>query len=67
MEDFYHYTKKSGFAIYERREGALSSISLPIERAPPLSNSLYTIYFPCICILYLFFCNIIISVSSFVT
>ena len=43
--------------------GALSSISLPIERAPPLSNSLHTIYYLAslrICILYLVFCNIVL-------
>ena len=39
--------------IYEG--GTLSSISLPIERAPPLSNSLHTInLFLFICILYQF-------------
>ena len=33
--------------------GAVSSISLPIERAPSLSNSLHTIYpVPMYCILY---------------
>ena len=29
-------------ANYDRGGGAPSSISLPIERAPPLSNSLHT-------------------------
>ena len=42
--------------------GALSSISLPIERAPPISNSLHAIYHLaplCACILYLVYCNIV--------
>ena len=35
--------------------GVLSAISLPIERAPPLSNSLHTVYpSPMYCILYSF-------------
>ena len=45
--------------------GALSSISLPIERAPPLSNSLHAIYHLaplCTCILYLVYCNIVFFV-----
>ena len=41
---------------------ALSSISLPIERAPPLSNSLHTIYFVplSISILYQFSVSIVL-------
>ena len=38
--------------LLKDRGGTLSSISLPIERAPPLSNSLHTIYpVPMYCIL----------------
>ena len=38
------------------------AISLPIERAPPLSNSLHAVHYLaplCTCILHLVFCNIV--------
>ena len=48
--------------------GALSSISLPIERAPPLSNSLHTIYLVpfCICIFYYFSVSLYLVLCSVV-
>ena len=49
-----HTTEPSSIMFFG---GALSSISLPIERAPPLRNSLHTIYlgfYLCSCILYQF-------------
>ena len=61
---------------YTRIGGALSSISLPIERAPPLSNSLHTIYHVILfvsvyCIFFhinvLIFCNSVLFPCSVVT
>ena len=51
--------------ISEQGGGAISSISLSIERAPPLSNSLHAISHLaplCTCILYLLYCNIVFFV-----
>ena len=48
--------------------GALSSISLSIQRAPPLSNSLHTIYLVpfCICIFYYFSVSLYLVLCSVV-
>ena len=44
----------------------LSSISLPIERAPPLSNSLHTIYSPWYLYIVLIFCMIVLVLCMIV-